>query len=83
MNTLVNIPPPEGGKGPFPPVIWAKHFVAFVVRQCLYEFNRVFWKSCIVFCAKPKEVDPIKLISLRQTSVSIALKYIIYNGVLK
>ena len=49
-------------------------FVAFVVRQCHYEFNTVFLKSCIVFCARPKEVDPIKLISLRQTSVSVALK---------
>ena len=36
-----------------------------------------------VFFAKPKEVDPIKLISLRQISVSIALKYIINNSVLK
>ena len=26
-----------------------------------YDFNTVFWKLCIVFCAKPKEVDPIKL----------------------
>ena len=33
------------------------------------------WKSCIVFCAKPKEVDPIRLISLPRISVSIALKY--------
>ena len=36
-----------------------------------------------VFCAKPKEVDPIKLVSLWQISVSIALKYIINNSVLK
>ena len=28
----------------------------------------------VSFCAKPKEVDPIKPISLRQISVSIALK---------
>ena len=47
---------------------------------CHYEFNTVFWKSCIVYCAKPKEVDPIKLISL-QGSVSIALKYEINNSV--
>ena len=45
-------------------------FVAFVE-----EFNKVFRKSCRAFCAKPKEVDPIKLISLRQINVSIALKY--------
>ena len=30
-------------------------------RNCHYEFNMVFRKSCIVFCAKPKEVNPIKL----------------------
>ena len=41
-------------------------------RQCRYEFDTIFWKSCVVFCAKPKEVDPVKLISLRQVSVSIA-----------
>ena len=58
-------------------------FVAFVVRQCHYEFNTVFWKSCIVFCSKPKEVDPPKIISLQQKSVSIALTYIINNCVLK
>ena len=58
-------------------------FVAFVERQCHYDFNTVFWKSCIVFCAKPKEVDSIKRISLRQTSVSIALKYIFNNSELK
>ena len=38
-------------------------------------------KSCIVFCAKPKEVGPIELISLRQISLSIALKYMINNSV--
>ena len=43
-------------------------------------FNTVFCKSGIVFCAKPKEVDPIKLNSLRQRSLSIALKYIINNS---
>ena len=42
-------------------------------------FENHIWK----FCAKPKEVDPIKSISLRQISVSIALKYIINNSVLK
>ena len=43
----------------------------------------IFWKSCIVFCAKPKEVDPIKLNFRWHLSVSIALKYMINNGVLK
>ena len=32
--------------------------------QCHYVFNTVLCNSCIVFCAKPKEVDPIKPISL-------------------
>ena len=44
---------------------------------------RYFWKSCIAFCAKPKEVDLIKLISLLQISVSIGLKYMINNSALK
>ena len=52
------------------------YFCEICRRQCHYEFNTVFQKSCIVFCAKPKEVYPIKLISLRQISVSIVLKYI-------
>ena len=34
-------------------------------------------KNHVSYFTKPKEVDLIKLISLRQTSVSIALKYII------
>ena len=37
------------------------HFCGICRRQRHYEFNKVFGKSCIVFCAKPKEVDPIKL----------------------
>ena len=56
---------------------FANSFCSICRRQCHYKFNMVFRKSCIVFCAKPKEVDPIKLISLQQTSVSIALKDII------
>ena len=44
-------------------------FCGICGRQCHYEFNTVFWKSCIVFCAKLKEVDPITLISLRQINV--------------
>ena len=59
------------------------NFYGFCRRQCYHEFNTVFWKSCIVFCVKPNEVDPIKLISLRQVSLSIALKYIINNSVWK
>ena len=51
--------------------------------KCHYEFNTVFRKSCIVSCAKPREGDPIKLISLPQKRVSIALNYIIRNSVLK
>ena len=30
-------------------------------KQCHYECNTVFRKSCNVFCAKQKEVNPIKL----------------------
>ena len=59
------------------------NFLGICRRQCHYEFNTVFWKSCIVFCAKPNEVDPIKLISLRQISLSITLKYIINNSLWK
>ena len=55
------------------------HFCGICRRQCHYEFNTVFLKSCIIFCAKSKEEDPIKLISLRQISLSIALKCIINN----
>ena len=35
-------------------------FLAFVEENAT-EFNTVFRKSCISFCAKPKEVNPIKL----------------------
>ena len=38
------------------------YFYDICQRQCHYEFNMAFCKSCIVFCAKPKEVDPTKLI---------------------
>ena len=48
-------------------------FVAFIEDNTTMSSIRYFEKSCIVFCAKPKEVDPIKLISLLQISVSIAL----------
>ena len=52
-------------------------FCGICRRQCHYDFNTVFWKSCNVFCAKPKEVDPLKSISVWQISVSIVFKYII------
>ena len=53
-------------------------------RQCHYAFNTVFWKPCMVFCTKLKELDSIKLkFFLWQKSVLITLKYIINNGVLK
>ena len=58
-------------------------YVAFVVDNAIMNSIPYFLKSCIVFCAKAKEVDPIKFISLRQTSVSIALKYKVNNSVLK
>ena len=50
-------------------------------RQSHSESHTAFRKLCIVFCVKPKEVDPIKLISLRQINVSKALKYTINNSV--
>ena len=34
-------------------------------RQFLYDFNTAFRKSCIVFFAKPKEKDPIKVIFIK------------------
>ena len=58
-------------------------FCGICRRQCHYEFNTVFWKSCIVFCAKPTEVNPIKLISLRPVRLSITVKYMINNSVWK
>ena len=67
---------------------WVKKgtfFVAFVEDNAtMNSIGYIENHDCIVFCAKPtEEVDPIKLISLRQTSVSIELKYIIDNNVLK
>ena len=61
-----------------------KHsFCGICWRQCHYEFHTVFWRTCIIFCAKPKEVNPMKLISLQQINLSIALKYRINNSVWK
>ena len=34
-------------------------FCGICRRQCHFEFHMIFWKSCIVFSAKLKEVDPI------------------------
>ena len=36
------------------------NFCGICRRQCHYKFNTVFWKSCIVFCAKLMEVNPFK-----------------------
>ena len=52
-------------------------FVAFVEDNTTMGSIRYFENHAIVFRAKPKEVYPIKLNSLRQISVSVALK--IYN----
>ena len=38
----------------------SRGFCGICRRQCHYEFNTVFSKSCKVYCAKPKEVDPLK-----------------------
>ena len=56
-------------------------FVAFVEDNA--KMSSIGYFENHVFCAKPKEVDPIKVISLQQISVLIALKYIINNNVLK
>ena len=59
------------------------HFCGIGRRQCHYEFNMVFRKSCNVFCAKPKEVDPIKLGFSVTNKCFDTNQYIINNGVLK
>ena len=53
----------------------------FVAKTMPLSVQYAILKSCIVFCAKTKEVDHIKLISVLQISVSLALKYIINNSV--
>ena len=55
-------------------------FVSFVENNATMSSIRYFENH--IFCAKAKEVDPIKLISLGQISVSIALKNVINNNVL-
>ena len=58
-------------------------FVAFVKDNATMSSRRCFENHISYFCAKAKEVDPIKLISLLQISVSIALKSLITNSVFK
>ena len=52
--------------------------VAFVKDNATMSSIRYF-ENHISYFAKPKEADPIKLISLLQLSVSTALNYIINN----
>ena len=54
-------------------------FVAFVEVNATMSSIRYFEDHASYFVQNRKEVDPIKLISLQQTSLSIALKYIINN----
>ena len=57
-------------------------FCGICPRQCHYKFNTVYWKSCIVFCAKQKEVDRKKThFSMTNKSFDSTqlYNYIIYN----
>ena len=54
--------------------------VAFVNDNATMSSILYFENHVSILC---KTEDPIKLISLRQVSVSIALKYIINNNILK
>ena len=56
-------------------------FVAFVEDNAIMSSVRYYEYLISYFFAKPKEVDPVKLISLGQISLSIALKYIINNSI--
>ena len=56
-------------------------FVAFVKDNATTISIRYFENYVPYFVPKPKEIDPIKLIFLRQVSVSIALKCEINNSV--
>ena len=58
-------------------------FLAFVEDNATMSSIGYFENHASKFCAKLTEVDPIKLISLRQISVSIALKYVINNSILR
>ena len=57
--------------------------VAFVEDSATMSSIRHLENHVSYFVQKPQEVNPIKHISLRQISVSIAFKYIINNSVLK
>ena len=57
--------------------------IIFVEDNAAMSSVRYFEKSCIGFCAKPKEIDPIELIPLQQISGPIALKYRINNSGIK
>ena len=63
-------------KGPVP-------FVAFVEDNATMNQYR-FWKiTANIFCAKPKEVDPINSNFCITKNFSIALKDVINNEILK
>ena len=66
-------------------LVTVKHrfFVAFGEDDVTMSSMRYFENHVSYFVQKPKEVDPSKLNSLRQESVSIALKYIINNSLSK
>ena len=44
-------------------------------NKCHYVFNTVFWKSCKIFFAKPKEVDPVNLNVSMTNSFDSTQKY--------
>ena len=50
-------------------------FVAFVESNTTMSSLGYFENHVSFFFAKPKEVEPVKPISLRKINVSIALKY--------
>ena len=58
-------------------------FCGICRRQCHYEFNTVFRKSCNIFCAKPKEVDPIKVNFSMTNTCFDTTQNIINNGISK
>ena len=43
----------------FEDCILVTNFCGIFQRQYINEFNMVFQKSCVIFCAKPKEGNPI------------------------
>ena len=57
--------------------------MAFVEENATMSSIQYFENHVSYFVQKPKEVNPFKLISLRQISFLIALKYIINNSLLK